>query len=176
MPQYFLKLPPEFYQGDSLHCWAAGSASWLASTRMGNATTEQLLARFKLYTNADESLPEGVDTDRPGGKKGGMMEVFKQLNVHLVKLDRMDFTHAWIEDKLRRKGHLLIMGGLGNMGHTQVIYGVGYPPGHFSVFDPLSSDKPPRKMSGYKNLPIANVAEEMGPPIYIGWAKWAGPS
>jgi hypothetical protein len=176
MAQYFQKLPPEFYQGSSLLCWAAGSASWLRATRMGNATTEQLLARFKDYTNNDLSLPEGTTSDRTGGKAGGMIEVFRQLNILVTKVDRLDFTHDWIADKLRRKGHLLLLGGSGSMGHTQVIYGVGFPPDHFSVFDPLADSDPPRKMSGYKNIPIADIHDvDLDQPIYVGWASWAGP-
>jgi hypothetical protein len=177
MARYFLKLPVEFYQGSSLLCWAAGLASWLHATQIGNATTDQLLRRFEPYTNTDKSLPEGEVSNRPGGERGGMRAVFEQLAVLLVKMDRFDFTEEWITNHLRDKGHLLIMGAVGgDMGHTRVIYGVGYPPGHFSVFDPLSHDSPPKKMSGFRNIPIDDVRESFQElPIYVGWAKWAGP-
>jgi hypothetical protein len=175
--QVFQTLPPEFYQGNRLLCWTAGAASWLRAAQMGNATPNQLLDRFTDYTNNDLSLPEGPnDSDRVGGKTGGMMEVFRQLNILVLKVEKTKFTHDWIADKLLHKGPLLLMDVSGSVRHTWVIYGVGYPSDHFSVFDPLAASDPPKKRSGYKNIPIADIAD-VNPerPIYIGWASWAGP-
>jgi hypothetical protein len=167
MSRYILSVPPVFYQTD-LYCWAAGGASWLRATKLGVATPEQLIARFGGYLNADGSLPEG-DPDDPGALKGGLKEVFRQLNVYLENITGFDFTYSYVSDKLKRKGHLLLLQGVGgDMGHTYVVYGVGVPSDdYFSVFDSL------RGSGGHRNRKFSEVSGPNG--IYVGWAAWAGP-
>jgi hypothetical protein len=166
MSRYILSVPPVFYQ-TNLYCWAAGGASWLRATHLGNATPEQLIERFGGYMNKDGSLPEGSEPDDDDALKGGMQEVFRQLNAYIEKVD--DFTYAYALDKLKRKGHLLLLEGVGgDMGHTYVVYGVGVPSDdYFSVFDSL------RGSGCYRNRKFSSVS---GHGAYVGWAAWAGKS
>src|SRR6478736_799941 len=59
---YVLKLPVQFYQDTDSHCWAAGAASWLRSTHMGNATTGTLVNRYKDYCDGNGYLVEEADS------------------------------------------------------------------------------------------------------------------
>ena len=55
-----------------------------------------------------------------------------------------------------------------DMGHTQVVYGIGVPDdASISVFDPMTS------RPDYMNISIASVAGS-GDNMYVGWPAWAG--
>jgi hypothetical protein len=179
MAQYMLKLPVEFYQADTMTCWASAAASWLHATQIGVATDDQLLARFRDYENMDGSLPMPDGTpDRAHGKPGGMKEVYNRLAIYVFKMDRGDFTESWLRDTLKAKGHLIQMLALDsddNIWHAKVIYGVGYPDGNYSVFDPLHTATP-GSMVGFLNVPLADInMTDLDYNMWIGWAKWAGP-
>jgi hypothetical protein len=154
-----------FYQ-KQLYCWAAGGASWLRATQLGVATPEQL-TRFGGYLNSDGSLPEG-DPDDPSALKGGIKEVFRQVFVYLENIAGSDFTYSYVLDKLKKKGHLLLLQGVGgDMGHTYVVYGVGVPSDDsFSVFDSLEG------RGGHRNRNFSEVTRSAR--IYIGWSARAG--
>ncbi len=180
MAQYMLKLPTEFYQPTSLTCWAAAAASWLHATQIGVATTDQLIARFRPYENMDESLPMPSGTpDRIGGKRGGMRSVYEHLAIYVFRMDRGDFTDEWLRTTLKAKGHLIQMLSLDardSLWHAKVVYGVGYPDGHYSVFDPLRSGARPGSMEGFANIDLADInSVDVDYTMWIGWAKWAGP-
>jgi hypothetical protein len=163
MAMYFLSVPPPFFQ-EELYCWAAGAASWLRAMKLGVATPEQLIIRFGPFMNRDGTLPEDVSCEE-GVAPGGMKEVFRQLRIFLTLIPRSEFNYWYVLDKLQRKGHLLLLEQVnGSMGHTTVIYGVGYPSdGFFSVFDPIG---------GYRNRPFTSVG---GDSVYIGWTALLPP-
>ena len=166
MSRYVLSVPPELYQRD-LYCWAAGSASWLRAMKLGVATPDQLIIRFGAYLNSDGTLPEGARSSEAGVRPGGMQEVFRQLRISIENIAGSRFTYSYVSDKLRKKGHLLLLEGAGgDMGHTYVVYGVGVPSdGYFSVFDSL------RGSGGYRNRTLSEVHRQAR--IYVGWSAAA---
>jgi hypothetical protein len=168
MPRYMLSVPPPVYQ-TALYCWAAGASSWLRAMKRGVATPQQLIVRFGKFLNDDGTLPESSAPDDAGVEPGGMTEVFRQLRIHLTSIPRSTFTYDYVLDKLKRKGHLLLLEQAGgDMGHTNVVYGVGVPgDGYFSVFDPLKG------RGGHRNRRFADVG---GGTVIVGWTALAGPT
>ena len=75
----------------------------------------------------------------------------------------VDFTYCFVLEKLKTKGHLVLLSGSPGvaMGHTRVVYGVGDPSNeHFSVFDPLNGH-------GFETPTFSSLRGN----IYVGWAK-----
>lgn len=159
---YLLAKPPEVYQ-TALYCWAAGAASWRRVRSRGNETVDQLIAQFGGYLNGDGSLPEG-EPDSPDAQRGGLKAVFGKLGIYVENIAVSDFTYAYVLDKLKTKGHILLMAGSGSdMGHTYVVYGVGDPSKeYFSVFDPLF------KGAGYRTKKFSDIG---GSRAYVGWSQ-----
>jgi hypothetical protein len=148
-----LAVPEEIYQ-TGLLCWAAGSASWLRGTKRGTATVDDLKKKYQALGKLDSSdaLPEQ-----------NMSEVFLDIGISLKSMPAVDFTYCFVLEKLKTKGHLVLMSGsAGNsMGHTRVVYGVGDPTNeYFSVFDPL-------KGHGFETPRFSGLSGN----IYVGWAK-----
>ena len=170
---YMLAPPPndpsKFKEGELL-CWAAGLASLINVAKLGNWSTQQAHNNFILYENADGSLPETGGAPDQDGKSGGIGAVYIQLGVYTTSIDCATFTTGYILDKLQHKGHVIVMYQWnGNMGHTQVAYGAGYPSDDYiSVFDPMSD------ATDYQNIPVSQVSGS-GLRMYVGWANWAGP-
>jgi hypothetical protein len=178
MARYILKPPVKFFQDTDAHCWAAGAASWLRSTHIGNATPDVLVGRYKDYCDSDGYLVEDADSDDISVlKPGGIVEVFRQIGVLLVRRPRSDFTFALAQAILTQKGHFLLVASRKDtdvVGHTRVVYGVGVPDENFfSAFNPYrnETDRP----SGYENLPFGDFNADAG-YLYLGWAGWAGPT
>ncbi|WZO97730.1 papain-like cysteine protease family protein [Isosphaeraceae bacterium EP7] len=145
---------PGDIQQKGLLCWAAGSASWLQGTKRGNTTVEELVKKFKAAgkLDSDNALREEH-----------MIDVFLEIGITLKLMPAVDFTYCFALEKLKTKGHLVLMSGSpGNaMGHTRVVYGVGEPSNeYFNVFDPLENH-------GYE---LRRFSELSG-NIYVGWAK-----
>jgi len=151
--QFKLEAPGEIEQ-TGLLCWAAGSESWLKGTKRGKDTVTDLVKKYKGLGKLDsqDALPES-----------NMIEVFLDIGISLKNMPASDFTYCFVLEKLKTKGHLVLLAGSpGNlMGHTQVLYGVGDPTNEFfSVFDPL-------KGQGFKNRRFS----ELSGNVYVGWAK-----
>ena len=75
----------------------------------------------------------------------------------------VDFTYCFVLEKLKTKGHLVLLSGSAgaSMGHTRVVYGVGDPSNEFfSVWDPLDGH-------GFE---LRRFSELTG-NVYVGWAK-----
>ncbi|WP_332696483.1 papain-like cysteine protease family protein [Bosea sp. (in: a-proteobacteria)] len=151
--------PPEIFQ-TSLYCWAAGAASWRRVKGRGSETVEDLVAQYGGYLNNDGSLPEG-EPDDPTAQKGGMKTVFAKMGIGIQSIPRRDFTYDYVFEKLKTKGHFLLMAtSFGDMGHTYVVYGVGRPSQeHFSAFDPLQNHGRTDKKFG----------ELTGSSVYVGF-------
>lgn len=148
---FALAVPPEIQQ-TSLRCWAAGSASWLGATKRGKATVDELIKKYKDKLLSGDALPEEK-----------MSEVFLDIGIFIKVMPAVDFTYCFVLEKLKTKGHLLLLSGhTGNdMGHTQVVYRVGEPTNqYFSVFDPLNGQ-------GYKERAFSELTGN----VYVGWAK-----
>jgi Papain-like cysteine protease AvrRpt2 len=150
---FLLASPEEIYQ-TGLLCWAAGSASWLRATGRGQVTVADLVKKYQARgkLDADDALLEE-----------NLFEVFLDIGIQLKRIPAVDFTFCYLLEKLKTKGHLVILSGSGSssMGHTRVVYGVGDPSNEFfSVFDPL-------KGHGYEMRRF----RELSGNIYIGWAK-----
>jgi hypothetical protein len=150
---FTLATPGEIYQ-TGLLCWAAGSASWLRGTGRSNATVDDLVKKYKALgkLDGDNALPEE-----------NLIEVFLDIGISLQKIHAVDFTFCFVLEKLKTKGHLVLLAGSpGNpMGHTRVVYGVGDPSNEFfSVFDPL-------KGHGFEFRRFSELSGD----IYVGWAK-----
>lgn len=148
-----LDAPEEIYQ-TGLLCWAAGSASWLRATKRGKATVADLVKKYRELgkLDSDSALPEQ-----------NMIEVFLDIGISLTRMPAVDFTYCFVLEKLKTKGHLVLLSGSpGNaMGHTRVVYAVGDPSNEFfSVFDPLNGH-------GFE-LPRFS---ELSGNVYVGWAK-----
>jgi papain like cysteine protease AvrRpt2 len=147
-----LAAPGEIYQ-TGLLCWAAGSASWLQGTKRGTATVADLVKKYKERgkLDNDNALPER-----------NIIEVFNDIGIALKSMPAVDFTYCFVLEKLKTKGHLVLLSGSGGeMGHTRVVYGVGEPSNeHFSVFDPLDGQ-------GFDTPRFSSLSGN----IYVGWAK-----
>jgi hypothetical protein len=125
-----LEAPEEIFQ-TGLQCWAAGSAVWLRATKRGNPTVGDLVKKYKERgkVDSDGALPEA-----------NIMEVFDDIGISLQSIPAVDFTYCYVLEKLKTKGHLVLLSGHGDnpMGHTRVIWGVGDPSNeYFNVFDPI---------------------------------------
>ena len=143
---YVLKLPVQFYQDTDSHCWAAGAASWLRSTHMGNATTGTLVNRYKDYCDGNGYLVEEADSsDMSVLKAGGIVEVFRLIGAHLKWMPRSEFTYDLAGAILRQKGLFLLVASRQDtdvIGHTRVVYGVGVPnEAYFSAFNPYQNEE-----------------------------------
>jgi hypothetical protein len=172
-----LKPPLEFYQDTPAHCWAAGAASWLRSTHMGNATPEMLVRRYADYCDGHGYLEEDADSDDLSVvKPGGIVEVFRLIGVYLTRRPRSEFTFELASRILKKKGHFLLIASGNNserVGHTRVVYGVGVPDDDsFSAFNPWRNDED--RPSGYENVGFRGFNSGSG-YLYLGWARWAGP-
>jgi hypothetical protein len=152
--EFKLNAPEEIYQ-TSLRCWAAGSAAWLRATRHGNATVDDLVKKYrdrgKLESGSD-ALPEE-----------NVIEVFLDIGISVQKIPAVDFTYCYVLEKLKTKGHLVLLSGHSgsSMGHTRVVRGVGDPSNEFfSVFDPLNNH-------GFELIRFS----ELSGNVYVDWAK-----
>ena len=148
-----LAVPGEIYQ-TGLLCWAAGSASWLSGTGRGTVTVADLVKKYKAAGKLDpqNALPEE-----------NIIEVFADIGIAMKTMPAVDFTYCFVLEKLKTKGHLVVLDGSPGipMGHTRVVYGVGDPSNeYFSVFDPLGGH-------GYD----VRKFTELSGTIYVGWAK-----
>ena len=148
-----LAAPEEIYQ-TRLLCWAAGSAVWLRATKRGNATVAELLKKYKerRKLDSDDALPEQ-----------NMIEVFDDMGISLHRIPAVDFTYCYVLEKLKTKGHLVLLSGHAgsSMGHTRVVWGVGDPSNeYFNVFDPLDG-------RGFELIRFS----ELSGNVYVGWAK-----
>jgi len=148
-----LSIPEEIYQ-EGLQCWAAGSAIWLHATNRGTATVADLLKKYhdRGKTDSQNALPEE-----------NLVEVFGDIGIALKSMPATDFTFCFVLEKLKTKGHLVLLSGhTGDpMGHTRVIYGVGEPTNEFfSAFNPLRNQ-------GYETPRFSSLSGN----IYVGWAK-----
>lgn len=173
MSRYVLTPPPNDptkFKEDALLCWAAGLAALINVEKLGNWSTQQVHENFILYENADGSVPETGGSPDQDGKSGGIGEIARQLNVYTTTISCSTFDYNYISDKLRNKGHVLIMYQWdGDMGHTQIVYGVGVDTDDYiSIFDPMKS------ATDYQNIPITQVSSS-GDNLYVGWAAWHGP-
>jgi len=75
----------------------------------------------------------------------------------------VDFTYCYVLEKLKTKGHLVLLSGHAgsSMGHTRVVWGVGDPSNeYFNVFDPLDG-------RGFELIRFS----ELSGNVYVGWAK-----
>ena len=150
---FILAAPGEIYQ-TGLLCWAAGSASWLRGTGRGKATVADLVKKYKERgkLDSDNALPEA-----------NVIEVFLDIGIVLKNMPAVDFTYCYVLEKLKTKGHLVLLSGsTGNpMGHTRVVYGVGDPSNEFfSVFDPLNGH-------GFEFSRFSALSGN----VYVGWAR-----
>jgi hypothetical protein len=175
---YILKPPVKIFQDTDSHCWAAGAASWLQTTHIGNATRDQLVRKFKDYCDGDGYLVEDADSDDISVlKPGGIREVFRLIGVHLVLAPRSEFTYELANKILRKKGHFLLIATRNDtdvIGHTRVVYGIGYPnEAWFSAFNPYENEED--RPEGYENLPFTDFNGGEG-NLYLGWPRWAGPT
>jgi hypothetical protein len=148
-----LSTPEEIYQ-DGLQCWAAGSAIWLHATNKGTATVADLIKKYKERGKIDSqsALPEE-----------NVFEVFGDIGIDLHKMRAVDFTFCFVLEKLKTKGHLVLLSGhVGDpMGHTRVVYGVGEPTNEFfNAFNPLRNQ-------GYETPRLDSLTGN----IFVGWAK-----
>jgi len=172
MSRYMLTPPPNdparFKEG-LLYCWAAGLASFLNVANLGSVGYADIIAQNGAYMNADGTIPESGGTPDDGGTPGGIGAVFANYNVYSTKIYGGNFTYDYVANILRTKGWFIIMYWVGgDMGHTQVVYGVGVPDdSSISVFDPMTS------RPDYLNISIASVAASTN--MYVAWAAWAGP-
>ena len=98
---FILAAPEEIYQ-TGLLCWAAGSASWLRGTKRGNATVADLVKKYQTRgkLDSDNALPEG-----------NMIEVFSDIGIALKRIPAPDFTYCYVLEKLKTKGHLVLLSG-----------------------------------------------------------------
>lgn len=150
---FMLEGPEEIYQ-TSLRCWAAGSAIWLHATKRGTATVADLVKKYRERGKLEsgDALPED-----------NMAEVFLDIGIVLEKMPAVDFTYCYVLEKLKTKGHLVLLSGHpgDDLGHTRVVWGVGDPSNeYFSVFDPL-------ERHGFELIPFNSLTGN----IYVGWAK-----
>ena len=150
---FLLTAPAEIYQ-TGLLCWAAGSASWLRATNRGTATVDELLKKYQASGKLDSAnaLPEE-----------NIIGVFLDIGIALRSMPAVDFTYCFVLEKLKTKGHMVLLSGSPGipMGHTRVVYGVGDPTNeYFSVFDPLHGQ-------GYETPTFSSLSGT----IYVGWAK-----
>ena len=148
-----LATPGEIFQ-TGLLCWAAGSASWLVGTKRGKDTVADLVKKYKERgkLDSDNALPEE-----------NVIDVFLDIGISLKRIPAVDFTYCYVLEKLKTKGHLVLLSGsAGNsMGHTRVVYGVGDPSNEFfDVFDPLNGH-------GFELRKFS----ELSGNVYVGWAK-----
>jgi hypothetical protein len=145
-----LTQPGEFTQ-TGLLCWAAGSASWLKA-RGKPTTVEALVKKYKERGKLDSSgalLEENVN------------EVFGDIGIELHNMPASDFTFCYVAEMLKTKGHLVLLEGSGDMGHTLVVWGVGDPDNtFFDVWDPLQGH-------GWDQKRFKDLSGR----IYVGWAK-----
>ena len=177
MAWYMLKPPVQFYQDTDAHCWAAGAASWLRSTHMGDATPDTLVRRYQDYCDYQGYLIEDKISNGIALKDGGIIEVFRLIGATLQRFPRSAFTYDMAKTILTKKGHFLLVATRNDkdkIGHTRVVYGVGVPDeDNFSAFNPYQNrDERP---SGYENIPFKDFNSDKG-FLYLGWAGWAGPS
>jgi hypothetical protein len=177
MGWYVLKLPLQFYQDTDSHCWAAGAASWLRTTHIGNATPDVLVRRYAEYCNDQGYLVEDAASDEMSVvKAGGIVEVFRLIGCALTRIPREKFGFDIANTILRKKGHFLLVASRKDtdvVGHTRVVYGVGVPnDDSFSAFNPYRNET--ERPQGYENLPFTDFNTGPG-NIYLGWAGWAGP-
>jgi hypothetical protein len=175
---YILKPPVKFFQDTDSHCWAAGAASWLRSTHIGNAGPDDLVRRFRDYCDGNGYLVEDAESDDLSVlKAGGLVEVFRLIGAYLTLRPRSDFTYDLANRIIRKKGHFLLIATRSDadvIGHTRVVYGVGFPTEDwFSAFNPYENEE--ERPEGYENLPFSDFNQGEG-NLYLGWARWAGPS
>jgi hypothetical protein len=153
MGQYILKVPKPI-NSPGWTCWAAAIASYLDVTKiLPGATLMSVQMRFMAQTEEETgALPE---TEFAG--------VFKSLGMTLEgPIANPGVTYAKIRQLLKTKGHVLLMEGLAaNIGHTNVIYGVGVPTdNHFSV---LNVGVP----SHYDNRRFSKIVY----PVYLAYRR-----
>jgi len=92
-----------------------------------------------------------------------MIEVFDDIGISLHRIPAVDFTYCYVLEKLKTKGHLVLLSGHAgsSMGHTRVVWGVGDPSNeYFNVFDPLDG-------RGFELIRFS----ELSGNVYVGWAK-----
>ncbi len=150
---FSLTAPAEIFQ-ERLLCWAAASASWLRGTGRGSATVADLEKKYIARGKVDSggALPEE-----------NLFEVFSDIGIALKKMPAVDFTYCFVLEKLKTRGHLVLLSGDGSssMGHTRVVWGVGDPTNEqFSVFDPLHGH-------GFETPSFKDLRGN----LYVGWAK-----
>jgi len=180
MSRYILTPPPNDqskFKEARLFCWAAGLASYLNVAKLGSVGYQDIVAATGAYQNGDGSIPEtgGTPVDDqgntiPDATPGGIGAIFSLYNVYSTTIPCSSFTYQYVSHVLQTKGHMIIMYQVGgDMGHTQVIYGVGVPDdNNISLFDPMTS------ATDYQNIPITTVSGS-GANMYVAWAAWAGP-
>jgi hypothetical protein len=146
-----LKPPGEIYQSGLL-CWAAGASSWLEGMNRPRKSIDDLVRAYKDKLDSQNSLLEKNITT-----------VFSHLGIEVTKMSAARFTWEFLLNKLKAKGHVLLMSQSGgDMGHTYVVYGVGEPSKeYFSVFNPL------RGSGGFDYMKFADLRGI----IYVGWAR-----
>jgi hypothetical protein len=144
---YMLRPPPVIKQGfGSVACWAAALASWLQVLGTFKVTQKNILLRYVGTACVDPDL---------GLPYSSMDDVFGEWGVKFKNFTKPEyFTFDVIKDMLRKHGWLILARTRGSLGHTLVIYGVGFDKNgmpstnHMSVMDPL--------LGGYDNIPIAD--------------------
>jgi hypothetical protein len=157
MARYILSVPPEYYQ-TGFYCWAAGSASWLKAMKMGVATPNDLVIRFGQHLDDEGALIE---------KK--MPTVFRELGLSLYRNYSQDVNYSFLRYYLEKKGHILLMFSTAgsDVGHTYVVYGVGYPSdAYFNVFNPLKGE------GGYQHVPFTWLRRNTD-RVYLAWSAAA---
>jgi hypothetical protein len=137
-----------------LRCWAAGSAIWLRVTKRGNATIDDLVKKYKERGKliAGDALPEE-----------NIIEVFDDIGISVRNMPAVDFTYCFLLEKLKTKGHVVLMSGVpgSDLGHTRVVWGVGNPSNEFfNAFNPL-------KGQGFEEKKFSDFSGN----VYVGWAK-----
>jgi hypothetical protein len=174
MSRYILAVPPNDpsrFKEPNQGCWAASLASLLNVTKLGSVGYADIVTQCSAYMNDDGSIPvPGGTPDTGVGTPGGMSAVCALYNVLCSTIPCSNFTFAYASNILQTKGHALIMYATdGDLGHVQVMYGVGVPDdSSISIFDPWN------QAPDYSNIPVATVAGS-GSEMYIAWAAWAGP-
>ena len=149
-----LDAPPDDISQTVLRCWAAGSAIWLRATKRGNATVDDLVNKYKERGKliAGDALPEP-----------NIIEVFDDIGISVQNIPAVDFTYCYLLEKLKTKGHLVLMSGHpgSDLGHTRVVWGVGEPSNeYFNAFNPLDG-------WGFELVRFSDLSGN----VYVGWAK-----
>lgn len=142
----YRKLPPAVRQHDSYMCWAAATESWLKAVVGGSPPTQDDLAG--MYSSGPNGRLEPTDFPKVASGEGMAYKVILAKNLDT----------SFIADKLRKKGHVLLIYNLpsGKVSHANVVYGVGYPEGKdlkISVMDPETATYVNRPSSFYANAP-----------------------